>query len=511
MINELPSHADLKTWQAIAHKQHAEILRKDAELTYQEALVAKLTAEIAQLKRLQFGRKAESFVAEQRQLFDETMAEDIAAIEQQLQQAVPETASTARQPKRQALPAELPREVIKHEPESCACEQCGGQLNFIRDEISEQLEYVPASFIVKQHVRPQYSCRQCDKVISAPMPTQLIDKGIPGPGLLAQVAINKYADHLPLYRQEQIFARSGVNLSSSTLSSWIGAIGVALDPLVQTMREDLLKQAILHADETPVQMLDPGLGKTKRAYLWLYRSSSTAKQQMAIYDFHASRAGIHAQHFLQDYAGSLMVDDYGGYKALFAPPFNLTELGCWAHVRRKFFDLFNANKSEQAQTALTMIQKLYEIERQASSLDVQSRQKLREEQAKPILCELHQWLSASRTKIPKGTGLVKAIDYTLNRWPALIRYLECGHRPIDNNLAENSIRPIALGRKNWLFAGSLSAGKRAAMIMSLIETAKLNKHDPFEYLKSILTKLPTWPNSRIRELLPYHWQPEQQD
>lgn len=257
--NELPSYADAETWQAIALQQHKKLVSKDAELSkekadriYKEALIAKLTAEIAQLKRLQFGRKAESFVGEQRQLFDETIVEDIAAIEQQLQEVVTEKTPSTRQPKRQALPPELPREIIKHEPESCTCTQCGSKLKFIRDEVSEQLEYVPASFIVKQHVRPQYSCRQCDTVVSSPMPPQIIDKGIPGPGLLAQLAIAKYADHLPLYRQEQIFARSGVSLSRSTLTSWIGAIGIALDPLVQTMREDLLKQTVLHADETPV-------------------------------------------------------------------------------------------------------------------------------------------------------------------------------------------------------------------------------------------------------------------
>lgn len=505
MITELPLHADAQTWQTIARQKHAELI-------YKEALVAKLTAQIAQLKRLQFGQKAEAFLPEQRQLFEETLAEDIAVIEQQLQAVLPESEVSApvRRPKRQTLPPELPREAIHHAVESCHCAACGNALTFIRDQISEQLDYVPASFIVKQHIRPQYSCRQCDTVISAPMPAQMIDKGLPGPGLLTQIAISKYADHVPLHRQQQIFARSGVTLARSTLTDWTAAIGIALDPLIQVMKQDLLSQTLLHADETPVQMLDPGRGKTKRAYAWLFRSGMTAEHQIAIYDFHASRAGQHAQHFLHHYQGALMVDDYGGYKALFAPPFNLIELGCWAHVRRKFFDLFNANKSQQAQTALTMIQALYKIERDTQALTTDVRMQHRQEKAKPILNQFHSWLLAQRAQTPGGTGFAKAIDYTLRRWAALVRYLECGHRPIDNNPGENSIRPIALGRKNWLFAGSLAAGQRAANIMSLIETAKLNNHDPFAYLKDVLTKLPSWPNSRIQELLPYHWQPTDQ-
>lgn len=391
---------------------------------------------------------------------------------------------------------------------SCDCPQCGHLLHFIRDEITECLEYIPGHYVAKQHIRPQYGCRQCDTVISPSMPARIIDKGKPEPGLLAHVAISKYVDHLPLYRQQRIFARHNIDIARSTLAGWIAAIGLALKPLVQAMQQDLLKQSILHADETPVQMLDPGRGKTKRSYIWLYRSGATAPTQIAIYDFQASRAGQHAQHFLQGYQGALMVDDYSGYKALFAAPFSLQELGCWAHVRRKFFDLFTANKSVHAQTALTFIQHLYEVERHTQPFTPEQCQQYRQEAALPILDQFKQWLITQRRQIPAGTGFAKAIDYTLKRWPVLIRYLECGHRPIDNNRAENSIRPIALGRKNWLFAGSLPAGQRAVQIMSLIETAKLNGHDPFHYLKSVLTQLPNWPQSRIHELLPYHWQPQ---
>lgn len=526
-IYPLPNQADKKSWQQIAQQQHALAIEhqamaqeqqalilkqqalieeKDTEIAAKEALIAQLTAEIARLRKLQFGVRAEAFTAEQRSVLDETIAEDIASITCQLEQALPSPPKS--QPKRQALPPQLPREEIRYSPSCSVCPDCQGELHFIRDEVSEQLEYIPGQFIVKQHIRPIHSCRQCDKVITPSLPAQIIDKSIAGPGLLAQVAISKYADHLPLYRQQQIFARQGITLPMSTLAGWIGVIGVALEPLVKAMQTDLLKYSVLHADETPVKMLDPGQGKTKQAYSWLYRSSITASSPIAIYQFHESRKGQYAQAFLQAYQGALMVDDYNGYKALFEPPFSLTELGCWAHVRRKFFDLYSANKSAHAQTALAMIQALYQVERIAAELTPDERKTYRQQQAKPIITALHNWATEKLAQIPRSTGLARAIQYMLKRWPALIRYLDNGEYPVDNNHAENSIRPIALGRKNWLFAGSLSAGQRAANIMSLIETAKLNGHDPYAYLKSVLTKLPSWPNRLLHQLLPYHWQPD---
>jgi transposase len=306
VIDPLPLTADAHTWQALAHEQHAQLIQtraliadKEAEIADNEALIAKLKAQIAQLKRLQFTAKAESFSPEQHQLLEDTLAEELASLTRQLEKVLPTEQPAPKQPpKRQPLPAHLPREVIRHEPKTCTCSQCGGELRFIRDEISEQLEYVPARFLVKQHVRPQYSCRQCETVISAPMPMQVIDKALAGPGLLAQVAVSKYADHVPLYRQQQIFARSGIELASSTLAGWMGAIGEVLAPLTHAMHQDLLDQGIIHADETPVQMLDPGRGKTARAYVWLYRQSAAA----------------HAAHFLDGYQGALMVDNYNGYK-----------------------------------------------------------------------------------------------------------------------------------------------------------------------------------------------------
>jgi transposase len=321
-------------------------------------------------------------------------------------------------------------------------------------------------------------------------------------GLLVWVLISKYLDHLPLYRLEQIAARDQVILARSTMAEWVGRTGVALQPLVDRLTELLLNRGTLHVDETPVPQLDPGSGKTKRAYLWAYRSNDLEEgPRIIVFDYQGGRSGEHARQFLGTWQGHLMVDDYGGYKALFSTVCQepCIELGCWAHARRKFFDLHQANASSMALEALTRIGQLYHIEQQGKALSIDARQQLRVEQSQPALNTLHEWLIQTRIKTANGGGSAKALDYTLKRWPSLIRYAETGHLPIDNNPVENTIRPIALGKKNWLFAGSERAGQRAAAIQTLLGTAKLNGLDPAAWLRDTLEKLPTWPNSRIDE------------
>jgi hypothetical protein len=324
---------------------------------------------------------------------------------------------------------------------------------------------------------------------------------------LAWVVASKYLDHLPLYRLEQIAGRSGVNLSRSTLADWVGQVGVALQPLADRLAWHLLQGDTLHADETPVPQLDPGKGKTKKAYLWAYRSNDLQPgHRMIVFDYQGNRSGQHARNFLDGWQGHLMVDDYNGYKALFAGDGNnkgCVELACFAHARRKFFDLYQANRSPMAYAALEQIADLYEIESQAKNLSIGQRQLVRQAQAKPLLEDLHAWLQETLAKTAPGGASAKALSYTLKRWPALIRYADTGHLPIDNNVCENCIRPIALGRKNYLFVGTERAGKRAAAIQSLLGTAKLNGLDPHAWLKETLEKLPTWPNSKIDELLPF--------
>ena len=322
------------------------------------------------------------------------------------------------------------------------------------------------------------------------------------PGLLSWVVTSKYLDHLPLYRIEQIAARQGVTLSRSTMSEWVGRIGVALQPLVDKLHEHLRSRTSLHADETPVRQLDPGKGKTKNAYLWAYRSNDLdTGPPVVVFEYQTSRSGKHAQSFLKDWRGHLCVDDYNGYKALFAG--GVTEVACWAHARRKFFDLHAAGGHPVAAEAIERIGRLYDIERTAKELTIEERQALRSRQAVPELQSFHDWLTQIRLGTATGSGLAKACDYVLRRWPSFERYAGTGHLPIDNNRVENVIRPIAIGKKNWLFAGSESAGQRAAAIQSLLATAKLNGLDPTVWLTETLEKLPACLNKNLGELLPF--------
>ena len=478
--------------------------KKDAAAIHARDLkIQALVLELAHLRRLRYGVKNEALSAVQRDLFEETVASDVAAVAAEIERKTP---AVSRPPRsragRQPLPPHLPRIDYRHEPESCTCGQCGADLVKIGEDITEQLYVEPAKFFVHRHIRPQYACRACETISAAPVPPAVIDGGMAAPGLLVWVLIGKFLDHLPLYRLVQIAARSGVPLALSTLAEWVGRLGVALQPLADRLAWHLLQNEVLHADETPVAQLDPGSGKTHRAYLWAYRSNPLGQgPPIVVFDYQTSRSGKHAQAFLDGWQGYLMVDDYGGYKALFT--LKRIELGCWAHVRRKFVDLNAAVASPIALEALRRIGELYEIEQRGKALDAEARLDLRQREAKPKLTELGQWLQTTRQTVADGSGTARALDYALKRWPSLIRYAERGDLPIDNNPVENAIRPIALGRKNWLFAGSERAGQRAAAIQSLLGTAKLNGLDPAEWLKDTLEKLPTWPNSRIDELLPF--------
>jgi transposase len=490
-----------------------EIARRDHTIAWKSAEIERLTAEIARLRRVQFAARSEKMDPDQRALFDETMAADLAAVETQLQalQAPASAATPAPRPapRRAPLPAELPRVETRHEPKSCTCAQCGGALVAIGEHVSEKLDCKPLEFFVRREVYPQYACRSCATVTAVSVPPAIIDRGIAAPGLLAQVAVSKYLDHLPLYRQEAIYARSGVTLGRTTLAEWIGAIGVALQPLVDALRRELLTRPVLHADETPVAQLDPGRGQTKRAYLFAYAAAAgedaADAPPIVLFDYCASRSGQHAQRFLGDWRGRLMVDGFSGYNVLFTS--GIIELGCWAHARRKFHDLHQASGSPVAQEALNRIAAFYRVEARAKDLAAEDRKAYRQEHAAPLLHAMKAWLDALRPTVPGASGTAKAIDYTLRRWSALTRYLEDGRDPIDNNRIENAIRPIALGRRNWLFAGSERAGQRAAAIMSLLATAKANGHDPHAWLTDVLTRLPTTLDRDIGTLLPTSWQP----
>ena len=474
----------------------------------------RLKLALAHHQRMRFGIKSEVFNEQQRDLFAEDWQADDTDLQQHLEQLNTTTqAKSARlRAGRQPLAAHLPRIDIRHEPASCTCEQCGQALKLIRDEVVEKLDVIPIQFQVIRHIYPQMACRTCETIIAEPSEPSVIDSGVATARLLAWVMVSKFVDHLPLYRLEQIALRQGVPFPRSTLADWVGRIGFSLQCLVELLMHRLRQRAVLHADETPVQQLDPKakLGGTKKAYLWAYRSNSLDGQDpLVVFDYQAGRAGHHARDFLQDWRGHLVVDDYAGYKALFeakdkdGKPIR-TEVGCWAHVRRKFFELHVANQSPMAAEALRRIGLLYEIEREAQEkgLLVPQRQALRLEKSMPVLLSLHGWLKEQVPRIAPNSGMAKALSHTLKRWPSLVVYAQSGDIPMDNNPVENCIRPIALGKKNWLFAGSERAGQRAAAIQSLLATAKLNGLEPLAWLTDTLEKLPTWPNSRLDELLP---------
>jgi transposase len=487
-------------------EQREALTQRGEELKSKQLRIDQLTHEMAILKRWRFGRRSEQLDPAQRSLLEESIDEDLEAIGLEIEALrTPQKPSQPpkERPRRSALPAHLPRREIRHEPEHTVC-SCGCTLERIGEDVSEKLDYTPGVFQVERHVRGKWVCRHCESLLQAPVPPQVIDKGIPTAGLLAQVLVAKYADHQPLYRQEGIFERAGVALPRSTLAQWIGACGVQLAPLVEALRSSLLTRTVLHADETPVPMLKPGLGRTHRAYLWSYGTSEYDALPVVVYDFTESRSGHHARAFLGSWTGKLVCDDYSGYKALFER--GIIEIGCMAHARRKFHDLHENHRSEIAAEALVFFGALYDTEREAREqrLDAIARQRLRQERARPIADTLREWLIRYRLKVPDGSATAKAIEYSLGRWEPLTRYIEDGDLPIDNNWLENRIRPVALGRSNWLFAGSLRAG----VVMSLIQSAKLNGHDPYRYLKDVLERLPTQPASRIEELLPHGWRPQ---
>ena len=514
--------SEMASKQAVIARHDAEIERRDREIAFKQAVIDKINHEMAVLKRLKFAAKSEAFNAEQKSLLEETIDADLAALQAELDKVLPDEQDKGQRnkPKRQALPAHLPRREIHHEPENTTC-SCGCALKRIGEDVAEKLDYVPGVFTVERHVRGKWVCACCHqrgegRLVQAAVAPHIIDKGIPTTGLLAQVLVAKFLDHLPLYRQEAIFERAGLAIARSTLAQWVGECGVQLQPLVDALSADLLKHEVLHADETPVAMLKPGNGKTHRAYLWSYCTTSFNPMRAVVFDFADSRGGQHVRAFLglpgdernPGWKGKLVTDDFSGYKACFE--LGVTEVGCMAHARRKFHELWANHGSQVGEQALKFFIQLYEIEREVRELPSAERKTIRQDKTKPIADALHQWLTQQRQKVPDGSATARAIDYSLKRWLALVRFIDDGDLPIDNNWVENQIRPIAIGRSNWLFAGSLRAGKRAAAVMSLVHSARLNGLDPYAYLRDVLERLPTQPASRVGELLPHRWQPLRQ-
>ena len=485
-------------------ERDAKLIERDAELKRRELKIQQLTLELAHHKRIRFGCKSEALSPEQRDLFVESCDEDGAAIAAELeqQQKPADAPRPYKRSGRNPLPPNLPRIDHRHEPESCTCGQCGHDLVKIGEDISEQLDVEPARFFVHRHIRPQYACRRCETITAAPVPAAIIDGGLAAPGLHAWVLIQKYLDHLPLYRIEKISERHGVPIARSTLAQWVGQLGVSLQPVVDRLAELLLQGQVLHADETPVQQLDPGQGKTKRAYMWAYRSNDLeGAPRIVVFDYQTSRSGQHARNFLQEWRGHLMVDDYGGYKESFRQ--GVTELACLAHCRRKFFDLHAAGGHPVAEEALRRIGELYAIEAEIRGMPAEQRLGERQQKAKPRLKSLESWLREKMKTLSRHSELAKAFAYALNQWPALTYYADDGWAEADNNIAENALRMVSLGRKNYLFFGSDHGGERGALLYSLIGTCKLNGVEPESYLRYVLDVIADWPINRVGELLPW--------
>jgi transposase len=487
--------------------------RQQREVAFKQAQVDKLTHELAVLKRLKFAATSEKFCAglsaEQKSLIEETLDADIAAAAAEIDRANGDKKGKKdkQSPKRQPLPPHLPRREVHHEPESTAC-ACGCQMKRIGQDISEKLDYEPGVFTVERHLRGKWACAHCQKLVQAPVAPHIIDKGIPTAGLLAQVLVAKFLDHLPLYRQERIFERAGMAIARSTLAQWVGECGAQLQPLVDALSAELLRHDVLHADETPVGMLKPGNKKTHKAYIWTYCTTRFNPTKAVVFNFAETRSGENVREFLgqngaHPWKGKLVTDGFSGYKATFER--GVTEVGCAAHARRKFHELWANHGSKVGEQALRYFQLLFEIEEDIASCAPEERRRTRQRKSRRVAAALHKWLLRQRLQVPDGSATAKAIDYSLKRWVALTRYIGDGDLPISNNWVENQIRPIALGRANWLFAGSLRAGKRAAAVMSLVHSARINGHDPYAYLKDVLERLPTHPASRIDELLPHRW------
>jgi len=485
---------------------HQQLLARQSEIEHLRLL-------ITQLKRMQFGRKSEKLQhqIEQLQLRLEGLQSQPthpAACEGGKTTEAESSARvrSTRKPSRRPLPEHLPRETQTLTPELQQCPECQGKLRPLGEDVSEILEYVPARFKVIRYIRPKLSCGSCAYIVQAPAPTRVVERGLAGPGLLAHVLVSKYADHQPLYRQSEMYRREGVELERSTLADWVGAASRLVEPLVEALRRYVMGAGKLHADETPVPVLAPGQGKTKTGRLWTYvrddRPAGAKAAPAVWFSYSPDRRGEHPQRHLHGFRGILQADAYAGFQQLYEKG-QIQEAACWAHVRRKFYDIHLAHASPLAAEALERIAVLYGIEKEIRGRLPEERKEVRQTRARPLLESLRQWFEENLPKLSRKSDTAIAIRYALSRWNALTRYCENGQIEIDNNAAERSLRAVALGRKNYLFAGSDAGGERAAALYSLIGSARLCGLDPEAYLRQVLTRIADCPITQIEELLPW--------
>jgi transposase len=499
-LNLLPAEA----LRALILAQHEQLISREREIEHLQLLLAKL-------HRMQFGRKSEKLARqiEQLELRLEELQSGRREKEPELEPvSIPgSSTSIAAKPARRALPEDLPRQTRRYEPKETVCPQCQGELRKLGEDVSEMLEYIPASFVVIRHVRTKLSCSKCDCIVQAEAPSRPIERGLAGPGLLGHVLVSKYCDHQPLYRQSAMYARQGVELERSTLADWVGGCSRLLEPLVEALRGYVMTAGKLHADDTPVAVLAPGQGRTKTGRLWTYvrddRPAGDSAAPAVWFAYSADRKGEHPAQHLRKFCGVLQADAYAGFNQLYENG-SIQQAACWAHVRRHFYDLEQAHASPVAREALQKIGAVYQIEDEIRGKPPHQRRMVRQAQSKPLLDSLREWFETTLSKLSRKSDTTAAIRYALSRWNALMRFIDDGHIEMDNNAAERSLRDVALGRKNYLFAGSDAGGERAAAIYSLIGSAKLNGLDPEAYLRQVLTRIADHPITRIEQLLPWN-------
>jgi transposase len=489
---------------ALVVEKHGLVVEKEAELASYHDEIERLKLFVLKLQRMQFGPSSERLAHQIDQL--ELQLEDLETTKTAKPLTTARPVRAAAQPARTPLPAELPRETETLSPKETGCPDCGGTLKHLGEDVSEMLEFVPGRFKVIRTVRPKLACNRCDTIVQEPAPHRPIDRGMAGPGLLAHVIVGKYCDHLPLYRQSEIYAREGIELDRSTLAGWVGGASRTLEPLVDAIRKYVLNAMKIHADDIPVPVLAPGNGKTKTGRLWTYvrddRPAGSTESPAVWFAYSPDRKSEHPTNHLATFRGRMQADAFPGFNHLYER--GVTEIACWAHVRRKFYDLYEAHQSPIAKEALERIGALYGIEKEIRGRPPDERKKVRNERARPLLDDMKSWFKTSLTKLSKKSEVTTAIHYALGRWTPLLRYSDDGALEIDNNPAERALRAVALGRKNYLFAGSNAGGERAAAMYTLIGCAKLNGIDPEAYLSHVLSRIADHPINRIEELLPWN-------
>jgi transposase len=506
---------DVATLQAMLRTERAARLAAESEAKLRTLQIEKLKYTIAKLRHQQFGQSSErGAILDQLELQLSELQENASEAEATAQLAATNEKTKVQsfercRPARRALPEHLPRERIVY-PAPSACPCCGGALHKLGEDVTETLELIPRQWKVIQHVREKFSCRSCEAITQPPAPSHAIARGRAGPGLLAHILFAKYGLHLPLNRQSATYAREGIDLDVSTLADWVGACAATLMPLVLRIRAYVFAAERIHADETTVPVQAKGGCRTGR--LWTYvrddQPFGGADPPAAAFFYSGDRSGKHPEAHLASYAGLMQADAYSGFNRLYEAsrrPGPIIEASCWAHARRKFFDLARINKAPIAIEAVERIDALFAIEREINGASPHERKRVRNERSRPLITALETWLREQRRKLSARNEIAKAIQYSLNRWTALTRFLDDGRLCMSNNAAERALRGIAVGRHNWTFAGSDEGGRRAATIYTLVETAKLNDVDPQAWLTDVLARLQDHPARRIDELLPWNW------